>query len=71
LYLVVVSVVCVVGEAAESCEEVVVLCVWAADGFCEVVEVLDCVVLCAMTGRDKANTTSDPRMTASNVLSFI
>jgi hypothetical protein len=72
LYLVLVSVVCVVwaGIAAGSCEVVVVV-LWVAGGAWVVVEVLDCVVLCAITGSDRANTISVPRTTASRFFDFI
>jgi hypothetical protein len=72
LYFVLVSVVCVVwaGIGAGSCEVVVVV-LWVAGGAWVVVEVLDCVVLCAITGNDRANTISDPRTTASRFLDFI
>src|SRR5208337_2630413 len=74
LYFVVVSVVFMTsagGIAAGPCEDVVVvLCV--AGGACVVVVVVvDSVVLCAITGSDRANTTSDPKATASRFLSFI
>jgi hypothetical protein len=71
LYFVVVSVVCVVwasGEYAGYCVVVVVLCVGESR---VVVVVVDCVVLCAITGRDRANTMSKPRTTANNFLDFI
>jgi hypothetical protein len=72
LYFVWVSVVCVVwaGIAAGSCEVVVVV-LWVAGGAWVVVEVLDCVVLCAITGSDRANTIRAPRTTASRFLDFI
>jgi hypothetical protein len=50
---------------------VVVLCVWAAGGFCVVVVVLDCDVLWAITGKDRANTASDPRTKANSFLDVI
>jgi hypothetical protein len=70
----VVSVVCVVGVgavAARCCVHVVLLlCAWAG-GFWVVVVVLDCVVLCAITGRDRASTTSEPRTKANSFLDII
>jgi hypothetical protein len=58
------------GTAAGSCEVVVVvLCV--AGGACVVVVVVDSVVLCAITGTDRANTTSAPRATANTFFNFI
>lgn len=58
------------GTDAGSCDVmVVVLC--AAGGFCVVVVVLDCVVLCASTGRDRASTMSDARTTTNSFLDFI
>src|SRR5271165_5688869 len=55
---------------AGSCEVVVVV-LWVAGGAWVVVEVVDCVVLCAITGSDRANTISDPRTTANRFLDFI
>ena len=69
--VVVVSVCCTCGSAGVTVVSVVSL-VWAcvgAAGSCEVV-VVDCVVLCAITGRDRAITMSDPRTTANSVLDF-
>jgi hypothetical protein len=64
LYFVALSVVFVVwaaGIAAGSCEVVVVVfCVCAGCGSCVVV---DSVVLCAITGNDRANTTWPDSMT--------
>src|SRR5580692_767303 len=56
---------------AASCEVVVVV-LWVAGGaWVVLVEVVDSVVLCAITGNDRANTISDPRTTASRFLDFI
>ena len=67
------SVVCVVsvcaGDAGSRVVLVVVLCV--CGGPCVVVVVSDCDAVCAMTGRDRAITTIDPRTTTSNFFDFI
>jgi hypothetical protein len=48
-----------------------VVALGAAGGFCVVVVVLDCVVLCASTGRDRASTMSDARTTTNSFWDFI
>ena len=46
--------------------------VWAGDaGVCVVVVALDCEVVWAITGRDRARTTSDPRTKANSFFNIM
>jgi hypothetical protein len=59
--------------AAVPCVVVVVVVVVCevAGGESGVAVALDCVVFCAITGKDIARTTSEPRTAANNFLDFI